>query len=239
MKVELRWLQQTSADVPAEDDWLCPAELQRLAQLRVPKRRADWRLGRWTAKLAVASWLNLSRDHACLGSIGVIPAETGAPRILLQDKPAGLAISLSHCAGVAICAITQPKVLVGCDLEKIEPRSPSFLQDYFTLEEQRLVSECDHPEEQAGVVTLIWSAKEAALKATETGLRSTTQSMSVRFDGNEPRDGAWRSLTVRSQSGGDFLGWWRRVEYLVQCFVTAPACTFPQELRPTIFSNKD
>ena len=37
-------------EVPADDEWLTGAEHDVLAGLTMAKRRADWRLGRWTAK---------------------------------------------------------------------------------------------------------------------------------------------------------------------------------------------
>ena len=53
------WLEQTEADVPAVNEWLSAEERARLADLRFHKRWTEWRLGRWTAKRAVAWWLNL------------------------------------------------------------------------------------------------------------------------------------------------------------------------------------
>jgi hypothetical protein len=37
--------------VPAENDWLSAIEGVCLNSMRFAKRRNDWRLGRWTAKL--------------------------------------------------------------------------------------------------------------------------------------------------------------------------------------------
>ena len=47
-----RWLTACAADVPAGDAWLSAAERHVQSGLRIEKRRADWRLGRWTAKQA-------------------------------------------------------------------------------------------------------------------------------------------------------------------------------------------
>ena len=52
--MELYWLEQTYADVPAENDWLSANEAVRLNTMRFARRRSDWRLGRWTAKNALA-----------------------------------------------------------------------------------------------------------------------------------------------------------------------------------------
>jgi len=63
---DVYWLEQTEADVPAEDDWLSEREAVRLGRMRIPKRRADWRLGRWTAKRALAACLKLPGDTEAL-----------------------------------------------------------------------------------------------------------------------------------------------------------------------------
>ena len=55
--MEVYWLEQSEGDVPTTDDWLSPDEVVRLSTMRIAKRRSDWRLGRWTAKNALAVYL--------------------------------------------------------------------------------------------------------------------------------------------------------------------------------------
>ena len=102
---QVYWLEQTEADVPAENDWLSARESVRLSGLRFAKRRADWRLGRWTAKCAVASFLNLSTDAQGLAQIEIRPASSGAPEVFVANEPAAVAISISHSSGAAACAV--------------------------------------------------------------------------------------------------------------------------------------
>ena len=70
--MEVYWLEQSAADVPAEDEWLSESERTVLAGLRFPKRRADWRLGRWTAKCAAAGYLNLGGDAKSLAGVELL-----------------------------------------------------------------------------------------------------------------------------------------------------------------------
>ena len=56
--------------------WLSAAEIDQMTGLRFPKRRREWRLGRWTAKHAVA---------ACLGWSGTL-----AKLRFAQHRPAHL-----------------------------------------------------------------------------------------------------------------------------------------------------
>jgi 4'-phosphopantetheinyl transferase len=229
--MELRWLQQTSADVPQHDDWLCPAERQRLSRLLIPKRRADWRLGRWTVKNAIASYLDLPRGTGTFSSIEVIPAQSGAPRVFIRNRAASVAISLSHCDGIGLCAVARNPVLLGCDVERVEPRSSVFVRDYFTQSEQEDIATHSDDETRAAVITLIWSAKEAALKALEVGLRADTRSVIVSLEGYVTREGSWRSSTARV-ANRCFRNWWKQENQLVYCFASSPYLDSPRALDP-------
>src|SRR5437660_665235 len=74
--MEVHWLEQRGSDVPPQDDWLSAAELMRLAGMRVEKRRVDWRLGRWTAKAAIAAHM---RTPALSGPGSAPPATRADP----------------------------------------------------------------------------------------------------------------------------------------------------------------
>ena len=63
------WLEQTDADVPAENQWLSAGEIFFLGRLRFARRLNDWRLGRWTAKRALAACLNMPGDLHALANI--------------------------------------------------------------------------------------------------------------------------------------------------------------------------
>ena len=56
---EVRYLLQRDTDVPGTLDWLSPAEQEVRSRFTRPKRRADWTLGRWTAKRLAAAWRGL------------------------------------------------------------------------------------------------------------------------------------------------------------------------------------
>ncbi len=87
-----------------------------------------------------------------------------------------------------MCVVAPAGVSLGCDLEVIEPRSAAFVTDYFTRNEQALV-ERTSKEERPRLVTLLWSAKESALKALHVGLRLDTNSVEVlSLDALKPED---------------------------------------------------
>jgi len=131
--MQVYWLEQKTENVPPMDDWLSAGETVSLNGFRFAKRRADWRLGRWTAKHAVASFLNLPAYPQALANVEIRPAPSGAPEAFVANAPAPASISLSHRDGTALCAIASSraglKVDLGCDLEIVEPRSEAFVGD--------------------------------------------------------------------------------------------------------------
>lgn len=211
--MDVLWLEQRLADVPAHDDWLSARERETLAKLRFAKRRADWRLGRWTAKQAVSR-----RVAPCeLRTIEIIAGANGAPVVFLSGNRANVAISISHRDGVGACVVAENGA-IGCDLEAVEERSEAFIRDYFTAEEKLALS---YSEEQVTMAAVIWSAKESALKVLGEGLRMDTRSVVVTqvVDGGN----GWGPLRVRCDTGEVFEGWWRHEDRMVRTMVSQPA----------------
>lgn len=215
------WLEQTEADVPSENDWLSANEVASLKEMRFPKRRTDWRLGRWTAKHALSVCLDLPAHPEIFRKMDIRPARSGAPQAFFINQPAGVAISLSHRGGVAACVVATSDVEIGCDLEMVEPRSDAFVADYFTGEEQALVARApaaDRPR----LLALLWSGKESALKALGTGLRLDTRCVVVDpFEASFDVNG-WSALRVRYAGGAVFHGWWQLANTLVRTVVASP-----------------
>ncbi len=239
--MKVYWLERAASDVPSDNNWLSPSELARLEGMRIPKRRADWRLGRWTAKNAVAAYLKLACDSIALSGIEIRSKDSGAPEVFLANEVAAVSISLSHRSEVAACAIAPSGTRLGFDLEVIEPRSQAFLEDYFTADEQQLIASASSTDRDK-VVNLFWSAKESALKALDVGLRLDTRRVSVSSmeglslaaetelrigehapDQTESTPSVWNPLRV---SFGDYIfqGWWQQTGVLLRTMVSAPAC---------------
>jgi 4'-phosphopantetheinyl transferase len=249
--MDVYWLEQSEADVPAADDWLSKSEAAHLSGFRFAKRRADWRLGRWTAKRAVAACLRLADDRPSLKEIEISAASTGQPEMTVAGRTDQVAISISHRDGIAMCAVAFGDVSLGCDLEVIEPRSDAFISDYFTPEEQATIAQMN-VEERFALVTLLWSAKESALKALHMGLRADTRS--VRVEIRAPQShwfksvatptsqtdirissthvlSEWRPLQVRCADDTVFHGWWQCRNDCVRTIVAAPWPATPRHLK--------
>ncbi len=220
------WLEQSEADVPAENDWLSANETVCLKRMRVAKRRADWRLGRWTAKQALSICLDVPAHPQVFRKMEIRPAPDGAPEAFFDKQPATVTISLSHRDGIAACAVVRSHVEMGCDLEMVEPHSDAFVADYFTLEEQALVARTSAADRDR-LLALLWSAKESALKALRAGLRLDTRCVVVSpFEVSCDLNG-WSRLLVRyigerSAESHTFHGWWQHEDHILRTVVAAP-----------------
>lgn len=206
MSETLYWLTQSLSDVPESEGWLSHGEAVTLSGMRFPKRRGDWRLGRWTAKNCVRAYQ--MKDGVPLSSLDIRAASDGAPEAFWSDGSENVSISISHSRDRSLCAAGPGDLAVGCDLEWVEPREESLIRDYFTAEEILLSTQ--FPEsERALVVNLIWSAKETTLKILREGLRRDTRSVTV-FPDLGGDDNEWHAWTGRClQSSRRFYGWWR------------------------------
>lgn len=196
-------------------DFLSASELARLPDGRFEKRRRDWLLGRWTAK-----HLLRAVDPECaalpLTAISIENEPGGAPYLQITGQPEAhpACISVSHSDNTALCALSFD-LTVGADLEKIEPRSTIFIEDYLTAAEARTARSL-HGAEQHAWVTLAWSAKEAAFKALRTGLRADTRSVEITRV-NPPGADGWGALELRSMLPGanKLHGWQQQTQGFV------------------------
>jgi 4'-phosphopantetheinyl transferase len=247
--VSVYWLEQAQSDVPDDDEWLSGHELVRLGKLRIPKRRADWRLGRWTAKCAVAAVLQLPDDDLSPRHIEILADSSGAPSAYVGGQSDAVSISLSHRDGIAACSVTEANMPIGCDLEVIETRSKAFVEDYFTQEEQSVIARYVAGERDE-LVTTLWSAKESALKALRFGLRLDTRSVAISLNEDWPdwagesrclgsaaavplfSPGEWLPFEACFQNEQALYGWRKSSGNLVKTLVTIQPTKFPVLLNP-------
>jgi 4'-phosphopantetheinyl transferase len=239
--MKIWWLEQCVDEMPPGENWLSPGEKLHLGTMRFHKRRSDWRLGRWTAKRAIADYLEVVGDSEMMARIEIRPAVSGAPEVFLDNHPAQISISISHRGGIGVCTVAPPDMTIGCDLELIEARSQAFLADYFTATEQALVSRA--PLLRRVILSnLIWSAKESALKALKVGLRYNPRSVEVCLNENclttqmdfvrstsymSPFGASeihtnWLPLSVTCTNGQCLQGRWLVTDELVRTIVVTP-----------------
>ena len=225
--ISLYWLIQTTADLAKDNDWLSRQELAVLEEKRFLKRRSDWRLGRWTAKRALAAYA--SGPDKNLSDFEIRAAGDGAPEVYVDGRKATISISISHSEGVGLCVLSGDTDALGCDLEKINARSESFLSDYFTAREIERVKACPAADRPLAA-TLTWCAKESALKTLREGLRRDTRSVEADVRLRDPGGGWNRFAVTCTKTSNVFDGWWRRMDDFVLTATVGGAADEPVEL---------
>ena len=199
-----------ASELPPGDGWLRPAERAILRRFRAPRRRRDFRLGRFAARRVLALVAGGERTLAP-ERFEIRPAPGGAPQAFCGGARLAVALSISHSDGWASAAAQRGTGPLGCDLERIEPRSPAFLEDYLTKGEQAFVA-CAPASGRALRATLLWSAKEAVMKALGEGLRLAPASVEVVPAIHPVSETGWRSFSISAPPAAAGLrGFWRVV----------------------------
>lgn len=225
------WLLQAAGEMPEGEAWLAPAERSTLAEMRFPRRRKEWRLGRWTAKSALAAHLNIGRPSLVLPRLEIRANEDGAPDALIDGRPLPWSVSLSHSQGLAMAAVTVRDTAVGCDLERIEPETPRYVMPYLTEREQGYLEQLPVAS-QPHLATLLWSAKESALKTLRTGLTLDTKAVEIEIEVPVAAAPGWQPLRVLYTQGQvSFHGWWRDYGAYVITLLTDSADAQPHRLK--------
>jgi 4'-phosphopantetheinyl transferase len=226
--LQIYWLTQTAEDLPAEMTWLAQGEREYLSNLRFARRRDDWLLGRWTAKRALAYYLEKTNKRSTVSypEIEIRRKPSGAPEVLLEGEAFPVLLSLSHRNRRSLSVLASADTMLGADLELIEVHSKAFLEDYFTEAEKRILSNASEVDLPL-LGSLIWSAKEAALKALMVGLSEDTRSVEVDLLEFQPTPG-WNPLSVRKVDDEQiFQGWWRKDQEFLLTIVSSPPPALP------------
>lgn len=212
--------------VPDGDDWLGSREQVVAGRLRVPKRRDDWRLGRYAAKRLLAPLAAIGRGASELARIEILAAPDGAPSAHLDGEPWDLALSISHAGSRGLAACAPAGTALGCDIECVEPRSPGFVDTFFGDKERSLCAEA-RDEELPLLANAIWSAKESVLKALRVGLRADTRTVEALPMGWADRDARWRPVVLHVAADIELCGWWHAHGDSVITLAASAPCARP------------
>jgi 4'-phosphopantetheinyl transferase len=215
----IHWLIQSARQHTELARGVAPSGLLNAAEetqfnlLKTSKRRRDWLLGRWTVKHLVRACLEQDRYlRLPLNAIAIYNDMDGSPHVMAGcgASTAEWAVSISHSNGHAFCAATPRLIGLGADIECIGSREWSFVEDFFTPDEITRVGRAPL-DRRATIVTAIWSAKEAALKALHLGLTIDTRRISCTIDPGVSPPNQWLEFTMQCTLGcqATLRGWWR------------------------------
>nr|ASV47095.1 4'-phosphopantetheinyl transferase EntD (siderophore biosynthesis) [uncultured bacterium] len=165
------WRAGDGADVDLLAGHLHPEEAGRLAAMR-PRRRREFLLGRYVAKLAL-SGLTGEPD---LRRIRVGAGVLGQPVVHLPGVRA-VQVSLAHCDPVAVAVAAGEETPLGVDVERADERVHRVVDAHLTARERALLGVLGDPEEVAAA--RLWAAKEALGKALRTGLTVALEVLEV------------------------------------------------------------
>jgi 4'-phosphopantetheinyl transferase len=225
-------LAQAEAAVPEDDGWLAPRERERARAFRFAARRRDFRLGRWTAKRALARFLGAGDAPAELAALEIRGAPRSPPVPWWRGAPAPCALSISHRAGAALAAVAPPGVRLGCDLERGEPRSEAFVAQFFAPAERARFAALSEPL-RSRAAALAWSAKESAVKALGRGLDLDTRELEVELAPHDlAQPGRWRPLRVAGVDSEALPGFWCGRGAWLLTLVAEPALAAPRWIVP-------
>ena len=191
------------------DGRLSVEEWNRLRQMRFPKRRSEWLSGRLAAKKLIAMCVP-GMENVPFAKITIANSATGAPYARTADKILPIQLSISHREGWAAASVSlNSGIGQGIDLEWVEDHPLSFYEDFFTTDEVRTLNNYA-AEQRAWAGSLMWSAKEAALKSLGQGLNVHTRVVEVLRIASSTVDG-WGEIELRvaNMENESWFGFWR------------------------------
>lgn len=158
----------------APEDWLTPGERHVYAAWTSDTRRAEWLAGRLAAKKLLQAEFGTDPLGWWVGRDGAAPAIAGC------DLP-GIALSLSHSSGVGAATVsgTQAEGSAGIDVQRIRPVHPGFCTRVFTGSEREQIAALFGAANDPAGMLLLWSLKEAAIKARREAWGRSLQSLRV------------------------------------------------------------
>lgn len=194
---------------------LTPVERTVYNSFKSDKRRHEWVLGRWTGKRLIQAVLGIGIRG---DEIEILAREDGSPEVQFQQSAGRsplpeMTLSISHSHGSAFCGVVEGKeVSLGVDLERVEMQTVNVVREYFVQDELASLETASR-ERRAEIVTAIWSAKEAALKAIRVGLLADPLAVKCLPEGKgtdwSPIYFEW-DFTRLKRTAPSLSGWWRR-----------------------------
>lgn len=151
------------SDAPGAASLLSPDETGRAERLRHGAVRQRFVRARTALRRLLGRYLEV---HG--GDISFVYGPAGKPAV---EGDARLAFNLSHSGGLALCAVSGPRVALGVDIEAMRTLRDAgkLAERHFSPAELNGWSRLSEPERLPGFYR-VWTRKEALLKAAGEGL---------------------------------------------------------------------
>lgn len=186
----LKVVRDEPALAPRRLSLLSREEQGRLETFAHHSRRTSFVLGRAAARLLVSDRLQLPLDD-----VRLIVSPGGAVDI----DGADLRLSISHSRDMAAVAIADRAI--GLDVERIRAPHPRLHERILSAREMQMLEQLPVPFDRS--VLLMWTLKEAVMKALRIGLRRSMKSVELDIDFETRRaqvhgvEGKWEALFAR------------------------------------------
>jgi 4'-phosphopantetheinyl transferase len=182
------WTLSPGADPERDQTLLSPLldaeERERWARFRDPRDRWSYAAAHGLCRLMLARYAGGGRGRPGPADWRFVAGPHGKPEVDADRSGApGGAFSISHARGMAACALATGPVAVGVDVEVLDRR----------LEAQALADRFFHPGEaqwlrerpddrRAEAFLVLWTLKEAVVKALGTGISQGLESFHLEVD---------------------------------------------------------
>lgn len=165
---------------------------------RLLRSRVEYLAGRLLVKNRLARLLGMPS-----GDIRLIKADGGKPYAAVEPELAkrlGLFFNLTHAEGVAACVFGRVDAL-GIDVARCGTEHLALTDQLFLPEESVYIREVRDERESADRFGMLWSRKEAAMKARGAGLALAPQDCPVPVGTENAEDGHYRWHTAQVGDG--------------------------------------
>ncbi|WP_028009526.1 type I polyketide synthase [Solimonas flava] len=155
-------------------------------------RREEWLMGRVAAKDAARQWLAALPLALAAADVHVASDAAGAPQLRIGAHPGPTpAVSISHSRRWGVAAVAPPGARLGIDYQRLDGIDlEAVARGALNAAEQTLIA-AQTGAARARAIAALWSAKEAAAKASGLGLQGRPQDWHViRYAGDATIAGA-------------------------------------------------
>jgi 4'-phosphopantetheinyl transferase len=158
-------------------DALTPTEIARSGRLTRASDRAAFAVTR-----AALRWILARELRVAPRAVRLVEPKLGKPRLCASHDRTEIDFSVSHTDGLSIIALSH-HVLVGADIERCRavPEKLKIAAEMFGEDAAHAIAALS-PSEQDGAFLRLWTAGEAYVKATGTGLAFRRQRIPIRIE---------------------------------------------------------